>query len=363
MAGNATNLTLPAIGSEDPEDYGNAEIAAVHDWLANHPNTAPFISYRLIQRLVTSNPSSQYVHRVADKFTSTGGDLREVTRAILLDHEARTLEFVDDSDYGKMKEPLVRYIQALRGLNGATGLEVGGNGSADSGLNNFNYPPAQLNNLLGTIDYSEDLITGTNHPPTHFRYPETDDQLAQTPWRAPTVFNWFLPDFAPVEPPFTVTDLVAPEFQITTETTAISAINYFYQLTVPLSGQVLNALGTTSNYNTAAQESVGFSNTDQRVVTDVAAWIDKYNAYSGDEAARDLALVDELDLLLTAGNLQRYPIDPSDDGSGSDDFRNPRELISQYIALFSHTSASGVGGKVRSAFYLMTSTPEYVIQK
>ena len=36
------------------------DIRAAIDHLFNHPNVGPFIGYRLIQRLVTSNPSPAY---------------------------------------------------------------------------------------------------------------------------------------------------------------------------------------------------------------------------------------------------------------------------------------------------------------
>ena len=63
------------------------------DAVFNHPNVGPFIGKQLIQHLVTSNPSPQYVERVASVFNNNGkgvrGDLRTVVRAILLDSEAR----------------------------------------------------------------------------------------------------------------------------------------------------------------------------------------------------------------------------------------------------------------------------------
>ena len=58
-----------------------------------HPSTPPFIAYRLIQRLVTSNPSNGYVYRVAKVFNrkaiivrygvflSAGADEQERERA------------------------------------------------------------------------------------------------------------------------------------------------------------------------------------------------------------------------------------------------------------------------------------------
>ena len=68
----------------------------VIDNIFNHPNVGPFIARRLIQRLVTSNPSPQYIKRVALKFNDNGsgvrGDLKAVVTAILLDNDARNLD-------------------------------------------------------------------------------------------------------------------------------------------------------------------------------------------------------------------------------------------------------------------------------
>jgi uncharacterized protein (DUF1800 family) len=59
----------------------------------NHPNVGPFISKQLIQKLVTSNPSPDYVSRITQVFNDNGsgvrGDLKAVVTAILLDPEAR----------------------------------------------------------------------------------------------------------------------------------------------------------------------------------------------------------------------------------------------------------------------------------
>ena len=72
------------------------ETEAVLDSYLYHPNVAPFVATRLIQRFVTSNPSPRYVEAVARAFTNgthaglgTGayGDLLATTAAILLDRE------------------------------------------------------------------------------------------------------------------------------------------------------------------------------------------------------------------------------------------------------------------------------------
>ena len=94
------------------------------DALFTHPNTAPFISKQLIQRLVTSNPSPAYVYRVAQKFVNNGsgtrGDLAAVVRAILTDHEARSPVVAASSSYGKLKEPLLRLTGLLRSFNASS---------------------------------------------------------------------------------------------------------------------------------------------------------------------------------------------------------------------------------------------------
>jgi len=69
----------------------HAAVAAL-DLLVAHPSTAPFLARRIIQRLVTSNPSNGYIYRVAKAFTDAGGDLGAMVKAILLDYAARVLE-------------------------------------------------------------------------------------------------------------------------------------------------------------------------------------------------------------------------------------------------------------------------------
>ena len=68
------------------------EMDLVLDLLAEHPNVGPFLGRRLIQRLVTSNPSSAYIARISAVFEDDGngvrGNLAAVVRAILTDQEA-----------------------------------------------------------------------------------------------------------------------------------------------------------------------------------------------------------------------------------------------------------------------------------
>ncbi len=162
-------ITIPAGQS------GAQDLAAALDSIFAHPNVGPFIARRLIQRLVTSNPSPAYVSRVAQRFNDNGrgvrGDLAAVVTAILLDAEARS---TPTRTTGKLKEPLLRLTQLWR----AYGAKAA-NGS----------------------------YAAFNNPST---------QLGQGPLQANSVFNFFSPSYAP---PGEIRDLglVAPELEIATE--------------------------------------------------------------------------------------------------------------------------------------------------
>lgn len=166
---------------------GEEDVAMAINHLVNHPNTAPFIVYRLIQHLVKSNPSPAYVERMANVFVDNGsgerGDLGAVVKAILLDEEARNCDWLNDSANGKLREPLVRYTHLLKALNA----------SNESG-EYYNFP-----------DYFY-------------------ERLRQLPMLAPSVFNFFQPDYQP-NGPIADAGLVAPEFQLHNSASSISYVN------------------------------------------------------------------------------------------------------------------------------------------
>jgi len=182
---------LPARTASVP-DTGAATIADVEgavDNLSNHPNVGPFIGRQLIQRLVTSNPSSAYIGRVAAVFADNGsgvrGDLGAVVKAILLDPEARSYGRLSAVDQGLQREPFLRYVALVRALGGPT---TDGRRRGFRGL---------------------------------------DGELLQRAYSAPSVFNFYLPAYQPLGP-LTDAGLVGPEFQITNGVTGITAPNRFY---------------------------------------------------------------------------------------------------------------------------------------
>jgi hypothetical protein len=89
--------------------------------VVHHPNVAPFIATRLIRQFVKSNPSPEYIARVAAVFDNANGvrgDLAAVLRAVLLDEEARN-DTVDASS-GHLKDPMLHVISLLRATNGSS---------------------------------------------------------------------------------------------------------------------------------------------------------------------------------------------------------------------------------------------------
>jgi uncharacterized protein (DUF1800 family) len=161
---------------------GPASLRIALDTLAAHPNVGPFIGRQLIQRLVTSNPSPAYIRDVAQAFNGSGGNLKAMVKAILLHPEARN----PARGAGKVREPLLRITAYLRAFN-------------------------------ATSDSGQFKIGNTDDPTT---------RLGQGPLRAPSVFNFFRPGYAPPGVQLDGVQMLAPELQITHEATAAGYVNY-----------------------------------------------------------------------------------------------------------------------------------------
>jgi uncharacterized protein (DUF1800 family) len=158
-------FTVPA-GQSATKDLTDAI-----DHLFNHPNTAPFISKQLIQKLVSGDPSPAYVARVAGVFANNGsgtrGDLRAVVRAILVDPEARG-EIKMTPASGHLKEPALFAIGLARGLGGTndgvyTRGQLGGLGQglfASPTVFNFYSPDNQISN--GKLGPEFEILTSSN---------------------------------------------------------------------------------------------------------------------------------------------------------------------------------------------------------
>ncbi|HTB84454.1 MAG TPA: DUF1800 family protein [Candidatus Sulfotelmatobacter sp.] len=127
------NVVLPpawgtqTVGSTSTNDnYCSNDLEQAMNAIYNHPNVGPFICRQLIQRLVTSNPSRDYVYRVTQVFNNDGtgvrGNLQAVVQAILLDYEARSTNELADPTYGKQREPVLRITASARAFPAPPGI-------------------------------------------------------------------------------------------------------------------------------------------------------------------------------------------------------------------------------------------------
>jgi uncharacterized protein (DUF1800 family) len=157
------------------------------DSLYNHPNVGPFISKQLIQRLVTSNPTAEYIARVATIFNDNGqgvrGDLAAVIKTILLDDEALNGYKNSPTTFGKIREPLLRATHLWRAFDATS-------------------------------------------PSERFQMGYPEYFFKQAPLSAPHVFNFFSPSYAPPGV-ISSSSLVAPELEIATENYFTRTSNFF----------------------------------------------------------------------------------------------------------------------------------------
>lgn len=186
-----TGVSVPA-QTEAP-----AAVELVLDSLMLHDNLAPFVSKRLIQHLVSSNPDPAYVARVAKVFrlgtfsvsdasgsysfgTGRRGDLAATVAAILLDSAARDVS-TEPVSGGQLRAPVLLFTGALRAFNGHT-----------------------------------------DGAPFGWWWGET---LNQHVFMSPSVFSFYPPDY-----PVPGTALVGPEFGIHSTNSALERFNYLTYL-------------------------------------------------------------------------------------------------------------------------------------
>ncbi|QKH37096.1 DUF1800 family protein [Achromobacter pestifer] len=168
---------------------GHLSLKRAMEVICAHPNVGPFIGTQLIQRLVTSNPSHAYVARVSAAFNDDGsgarGNLKAVVRAVLLDPEARQPDLAAPG-WGKVREPIVRFAAWARAFGAASN-----------------------NGAWAMPDTTDNTI-----------------RLAQSPMRSASVFNFFRPRYVPPVTELARQHLVAPELQITDETSIAGYLNF-----------------------------------------------------------------------------------------------------------------------------------------
>lgn len=265
-----------------------------------HANVGPFIGYRLIQRFVTSNPSPAYVGRVAAAFNGTAttarGDLLATLKAVLTDPEALAMTTSTSSSSGKLKEPVLRMSHWLRASQATSTAPSSTPGGDFNQYTDFNAASA----------------------------------LAQAPLQAPSVFNFWTPDYTPQGSPLSAAGLVAPEFQ------------------------AVDALTVAGYANTILQvvQNKGWPGND--VVTTYSADIAALTPANATDADNNQGLIDRLNLLYFGGRM-----------SPTLSARLTRVLTGTLTTVKSPTAAQRAQvrlDKVRNALMIVLTSPEYLVQ-
>ncbi|MEL7096324.1 MAG: DUF1800 family protein [Pseudomonadota bacterium] len=291
------------LGRSIPEDVrGDEAISMALDIIFEHPNTAPFVSKRLIQRLTTSNPSAEYVRRVSNAFESgeytfsdgtvvgsgNRGDLSPVWAAILMDPEFLQSEAEPDITFGKLKEPFVRFVHWARVAD-----VFGGHFKKDG----------------RTID----TVVRDHHL-----------NLGQRPFTSPSVFNFYDADYVRIGSMADRAQLVAPEMEITTTSAVIEYANHMRRV-------VFRDSGATGHFG------------------DPLDIVGRYS-YEIDLADDTQALVDHLDLLFAAGEMSletRYEIG----------------MAIESIQLSDSETGEQLRDRVQLAMLLAVVSPDFIVQR
>jgi uncharacterized protein (TIGR03437 family) len=172
----AKRLNLPVPCVVPAGGTAQRDLEAALDCIMQQASVAPFVSCRLIQRLVMSDPSPAYLGRVASVFKTEKASLSRVIEAILTDPDAQS------KGSGKLEEPILYATALLRALN-------------------------------ARIANPEALTAQAT-------------SMGQTALAPPTVFSYFSPLY---RLPGTDPQPAAPEFQMLNDATAMARVNFAYR--------------------------------------------------------------------------------------------------------------------------------------
>ncbi len=251
-------------------DFCENNVKSAIDLLFNHPNLPPMVARQLILRFVTSNPSPEYIGRVAQRFINDGngvrGNLKATLEVVLTDPEARR-PFA--GQFGKPREPMLRMVAIWRHF----GAISGGN--------------TCRNNGNSTVGNGNVACWGSTSPQSTY---------LQRPLGASSVFNFYEPDY---QPPGVIADagLYAPEFQIINEnTTMLAANDLFRRICENYGGDNCNGSFAT----TLPTDIAYIPPANLEALPGMACALDIVNGCSG---VHDMSLIEELNLRIMGGQM------------------------------------------------------------
>ena len=265
------------LGLTIPENTNAVDsITLALDQLMSVASVGPFLSRQLIQRFTTSNPSPAYISRVTQVFNDgrytlpngigigggLRGDLKATIAAILLDRE--NLEPEAPNTFGKLREPVLRFTQWARAFNAGT------------------VTPEYTLELY-------DLSSVSNY----------GQGLAQHPFSAPSVFNFYRPGYVPPGTDSGAAGMTVPELQIVTAETIPAYMNFI----------TFFAMASTQHADLSVYREIGGLtgvNFDPELAR--TSFLPDYSTEKN--LADDLpALFNHLNLLLAGGALSQAAVD------------------------------------------------------
>lgn len=295
-----------------PGQTAEEDLEIVLDSLYYHPNLAPFFAMHMIRHMVTSNPSPEYVARVAAVFNNNGeggrGDIGATVKAVLFDSEARSPESSGVKLFGKVKEPLLIDTHLVRLF--------------DIRL----HSPESIS--------TENAWGSTRWSPL--------GQRVQEPLGAQSVFNFFRPDYVP-NGQIKQMGKVSPEMQINTETNIVRWIGTARWLRTAEIREYKIASGGGLNEHAAGPSNFGML---------LQKWDE--NGFS--------AVIEHLDIYLTAGAMSseykeallKFETDPNYehvfDGLDPQWDEKSSDLIEKHYFLI-------------ELIYYIISTPQFAVQQ
>jgi uncharacterized protein (DUF1800 family) len=292
---------------------GKDALKTALDALFNHPNVGPFFGRQMIQRLVTSDPSPEYVARVASAFNNNGagvrGDMKAVWTAIFLDDEARGAASLSDPFFGKLREPMLRLTQWARSFG----------------------------------------VTSKANSWKIFDLSDTSFSLGQSPLHAPSVFNFFRPGYIPPGTSLASNAATAPEFQIVNETTVGIYLN-FMQYTIQSGLYTFDPDTPEITYNRGGRTDVVPD------YTNLFALINNTVINDAEALRVSQSLVARLNLVLTAGQLSQ---------ANTTAIANALQaaMLQSGKRITSASSAELKRDLVAAGIFMIMASPEYLIQK
>jgi uncharacterized protein (DUF1800 family) len=251
---------------------GEESISRALDTLFEHPNVGPFIGRQLIQRFTSSDPSPAYVARVAGAFDSgeyvlpdetrvgegRRGDLAATLAAVLFDAEARQEQAGLSDRFGKPREPVLRFLQWARAFD----------------------------------------VDGSNPELAPILYDTSSaNALAQHPYRARSVFNFYRPGFIAPGTDSGSLGMTVPELQIVNASSTPGYVNFLSYFIFGAARDFESEVFLRQFFDGTRFLDDADSRARQVFVADYAAEL---------ELADDPeALVEHLDVLLAHGALRR----------------------------------------------------------